>query len=70
MRDWHRRGVRLLAVWRRSDGVAARPDGESPAVERDQTAVLVGPHEAMEHVLNQLRRRTGPTPPVTLELAA
>jgi Trk K+ transport system NAD-binding subunit len=70
MRGWHGRGVRLLAVWRRSEGVAARPDGESPAIERDQTAVLVGPHEAMERVLDQLRKRTAPQPPMRLELAA
>ena len=39
------------------------PTGRGPAAVRRRI-------EAMEHVLNQLRKRTAPAPPVTLELAA
>jgi Trk K+ transport system NAD-binding subunit len=58
MRRWHRDGVRLLAVWQ--DGVAARPDGETPRIDEAQAATLVGPRAAMDHVLEELRDRTPP----------
>ena len=65
VRRWHRDGVRLLAVWQ--DGVAVRPDCETPRIDEAQAATLVGPRAAMEHVLDELRGRT---PPRLLKAAA
>jgi Trk K+ transport system NAD-binding subunit len=56
MADWHEKGVRLLALWRANEGVRA-PAAEVAGIADDEAAMLAGPHEAIDEVLEQLRRR-------------
>jgi Trk K+ transport system NAD-binding subunit len=60
LKRWHMHGIRLLAVWRRGDDEPARPDAKSPEICDDQAAILVGPKEAMDDVLHELRSRSAP----------
>jgi Trk K+ transport system NAD-binding subunit len=58
MARWREDGVSLLAVWRRGDRDAARPDPEALSIEEEQAAILVGPRDAMKRVLLELQSRT------------
>jgi voltage-gated potassium channel Kch len=58
MEGWREQGVRLLALWRHGEG-ARRPPAESPGLAEEEAGILAGPAEAMEGVLDELRRRTG-----------
>jgi Trk K+ transport system NAD-binding subunit len=62
MTRWIDDGVKLLALWRRGDGAASRPDPDAPAIAENQAAILVGPETAMRQVLHDLRSRTESRP--------